>query len=74
MIDSLIESPVYITGDIFIINNKEYRLRYINQHQVCWLEPVIARHLNRWITGGRNVTCNYDELSQLELVYIESGR
>lgn len=59
---------IYNEGDIFKVEDKEYRLRHINKFKTCWLEPVVAKHGNNIITGGLNRIFSYEELSQLELV------
>lgn len=61
---------IYIQGDIFIIDNKEYRLRYINHSDTCWLKPVIKRNDNVCTTGGLNKILVYDELSNYEYANI----
>lgn len=61
-------SLIFIVGDIFKIENKEYRLRYISQHSICWLEPVLKRDSVNCVTGGLNKTYLYDDLEQLEYI------
>lgn len=57
---------MYAEGDIFIIKNKEYMLRLINTHLVCWLEPVLYRGNMGCFTGGLNEAYHMDDLWKLE--------
>lgn len=57
---------LYIQGDIFKIDNKEYRLRFINEHNNCWLEPVLKRDKDFCATGGLNKIIHRSCLSELE--------
>ncbi|MFO1442849.1 hypothetical protein KDN24_06425 [Bacillus sp. Bva_UNVM-123] len=61
---------MYIEGDIFKIDNKEYRLRLINDLRGCWLEPVLSRNKAVCVTGGLNLGCNYKELNDLEFLNV----
>ena len=63
---------MFIEGDIFEIDGKEYRLRFINKHLTCWLEPVLFRDSRNCATGGMNKIYHIDELAglkYLELTY-----
>lgn len=62
------EGPVYKVGYIFEYEGKEYRLRVINYHKQCFLEPVISRGSSQCVTGGLNITCDYKDLGKLKLV------
>lgn len=57
---------MFIEGDIFKIENKEYRLRFINRFLTCWLEPVLYRDNCNCFTGGLNKIYHMDELMDLE--------
>ncbi len=59
---------MFYEGDLFKVDNKEYRLRHINKLKTCWLEPVVGKHGDTIITGGLNRVFQYDELSTLEFV------
>jgi hypothetical protein len=61
---------MFTEGDIFKINNKEYRLRFINPHNMCWMEPVLNRNEVECITGGLNKIVRYDDLNKLEYMNI----
>lgn len=60
----------FAEGDLFLIDGKEYRLRLINKHNACWLEPVVIRNNIHCVTGGLNKTYHIDELENLEYLYI----
>lgn len=53
-------------GDLFLIGNEEYMLRYINN--TCWLEPVVAKYGNNVATGGLNEVYHIDELDNLKKI------
>lgn len=61
---------MYIEGDIFKIDGKEYKLRFINKHNGCWLEPVLHRNDVICITGGMNRVCPYEELDKFEYMNV----
>jgi hypothetical protein len=56
----------YAEGDIFNIEGKEYNLRLINQHDLCWLEPIQFKTKECIITGGMNKCYKYHELNKLK--------
>jgi len=60
---------MFIEGDLFKINGKEYRLRLINKHDMCWLEPVLFRDNIHCMTGGLNTVYHMDDLEDLEYLY-----
>lgn len=57
---------MYIQGDIFKFEAKEYRLRFINEHDSCWLEPVLKRDSDFCATGGLNKIVHRRNLNELE--------
>ena len=57
---------MFIEGDIFRVDGNEYRLRLINKHMFCWLEPVLYRDKTTCLTGGLNKMFHMDKLSELE--------
>lgn len=57
---------MFVEGDIFKIEGKEYRLRVVNKHLYCWLEPVLYRDNVQCVTGGLNKVYHMDMLSSLE--------
>ena len=60
---------MFVEGDIFKIEGKEYRLRLINKHLTCWLEPVLLRDNKNCFTGGMNKIYHIDELVNLEYLH-----
>lgn len=61
---------LFIEGDIFKIGEIEYRLRLINKHDMCWLEPVLYRNDAHCITSGLNRVYHMDDLDDLEYLHI----
>lgn len=59
---------VYQEGDIFNIEGIEYAIRIINWMGVCWLEQILYRNENEYLTAGKNKTIKYEELDNYELV------
>lgn len=57
---------MFVEGDIFKVDGKEYRLRLINKHLTCWLEPVLYRDSCNCCTGGLNKIFHLNELSKLD--------
>ncbi len=62
---------IYTEGVIFKVEDKEYKLRYINEYGTCWLEPIIFRNGSHCVSGGLNRICNAADLDDLEEVIIE---
>jgi hypothetical protein len=59
---------MFIEGDIFKIENKEYKLRLINVHSQCWLESVLDRNAVYCISGGLNKIYHIKELINFERI------
>ena len=60
---------MFVEQDVFLIEDEEYKLRAINQHNYCWMEPVLHRSKGHIISGGLNRIVHYDELDKYH--YIE---
>lgn len=61
---------MFVEGDIFKVDGKEHRLRHINKHLTCWLEPVLYRDDTTCVTGGMNRIFHMDNLIELEYLYL----
>jgi hypothetical protein len=59
---------LYVEGDIFKINKQEYRVRYINKYEMCWLEPILLRKETWCLTGGLNKVYHIEDLMELEYI------
>jgi len=58
----------YREGDIFNIEGKDYALRFINKLGGCWLEPILYRNSDSYVSGGLNKTVMYEDLDNFELI------
>jgi hypothetical protein len=61
---------MYEVGDIFKINQKEYRIRVFNEPDMYWLEPVLKRDKSFCVTGGNNKIIYHKELMFYEYLNI----
>lgn len=61
---------MFIEGDIFKIDETEYRLRVINKHLICWMEPVLYRDGGTCITSGLNKIFHMNQLEELEYMNV----
>lgn len=63
---------MFIEGDIFKTEGKEYKVRNIvkgiadDDEDMYWLEPVIYRTKSHCITGGENKICHHSDLLNME--------
>lgn len=52
-------------GDVLPIEGKEYMIRYINEHNMIWFEPVVMRLGTEIITAGINKIVHANELREI---------
>jgi hypothetical protein len=60
---------MFKVGDIFDIDNKEYRVRVVNR-DMYWLEPVLRRDKDFCVTGGMNKILYLKELIQCKYLNV----
>lgn len=59
---------MFVEQDVFLIDGVEYKLRTINQHNYCWMEPILHRVKGYMVSGGLNRIVHYDELKNFECI------